>query len=194
MYNKQYSGDYKIMKIVEDINRLILKKVVEIVFMVSFVFFATYLWRGKHSQNMLAAMNSFHNLSYTDLIVTDPIDYSMYPMTDEYAMQYLKPCLIQVINETYTHENYTLVLKINKKSSLDYHFLNLGLNEKVYSLKDLESKDTNDEIVFILARDSIVGEVKTYNIRLWLDSQTGNEMQAKNLIMNFDLINETTQV
>ncbi len=64
----------------------------------------------------------------------------------------------------------------------------------IYSLKDLESKDTNDEIVFILARDSIVGEVKTYNIRLWLDSQTGNEMQAKNLIMNFDLINETTQV
>lgn len=182
------------MKIVKDINKLIITKVVEIVFVVGFVFLASYLWRSKNAQDFFSSIVSFSNLYYTNFTIENPIDYSMFPMLDEDAMQNLKPCTIKVMNETYTSENYVLVLKINKESTMDYHFLHISINDEIYSLNNLKQAEEEEEIVFVLAKDNVVGSTKIYEIRLWLNSLTGNEMQGKNLIMHFDLINETAQV
>lgn len=182
------------MKIVKDINKLIITKVVEIVFVVGFVFLASYLWRSKNAQEFFSSIASFSNLYYTNFTIENPIDYSMFPMLDEDAMQNLKPCTIKVMNETYTSENYILVLKIDKSSTMDYHYLHIGVNEKIYSLSNLEQTEELGNYVFTLAKDTIVGSTKNYEIRVWLNTLAGNEMQGKNLIMHFDLINETTQV
>lgn len=194
MYNKKNSGEHKVMKIVRDINKLIITKVVEILFVLGFVFFASFLWQSKNAQGFLSSIVSFSNLYYTNFTVENPIDYSMFPMRDEDAINNLKPCTIKVINETYTSENYVLVLKIKKESTMDYHFLHVSINDSVYSLNDLEQLEESDAFVFVLTKDNIVGDTKNYEIRLWLNTLAGNEMQGKNLILNFDLINETTQV
>lgn len=182
------------MKIVRDINKLIITKVVEIIFVLGFVFFASFLWQSKNAQEFLSSIASFSNLYYTNFMVENPIDYSMFPMRDEDAMKNLKPCTIKVINETYTSENYVLVLKVDKSSTMDYHFLHIGINDSVYSLNDLEQIEESNEFTFVLTKDNIMGDTKNYEIRLWLNTLAGNEMQGKNLIMRFDLINETTQV
>lgn len=194
MYNKEHSGEHKVMKIVKDINKLIIKKVVEIVFVVGFVFLASYLWRSKNAQEFFSSIASFSNLYYTNFTVDNPIDYSMFPMRDEDAMQNLKPCIVKVMNETYTSENYALILKIDKASTMDYHYLHIGINDNVYSLSNLEQTEEIENYVFTLAKDTIVGNTKNYEIRVWLNTLAGNELQGKNLIMHFDLINETTQV
>lgn len=182
------------MKIVKDINKLIITKVVEIFLVVGFVFLASYLWRSKNAQDFFSSIASFSNLYYTNFTIENPIDYSMFPMRDEDAMQNLKPCTIKVMNETYTSENYALILKIDKTSTMDYHYLHIGINDEVYSLNDLEQTEELENYVFTLAKDKIVGNTKNYEIRVWLNTLAGNEMQGKNLIMHFDLINETTQV
>lgn len=182
------------MKIVKDINKLIIKNVIEIVLVLGFVFLASHLWSSKNAQDFLASIASFRDLNYTDFVVENPIDYSMFPMRDEDAMKKLKPCIIKVINGTYTSENYILILRINKKSTMDYHFLHIGVNDEVYSLNDLEQIEETEELLFVLAKDSIVGNTRNYEIRLWLNTLAGNEMQGKDLIMRFDLINGITQV
>lgn len=194
MYNKEHSGEHKVMKIVKDINKLIITKVVEIFLVVGFVFLASYLWRSKNAQEFFSSIASFSNLYYTNFMIENPIDYSMFPMRDEDAMQNLKPCTVKVMNETYTSENYALILKIDKTSTMDYHYIHIGINDKVYALNDLGQVEETENYVFTLAKDTIVGNTKNYEIRVWLNTLAGNEMQGKNLIMHFDLINETTQV
>lgn len=183
------------MKIVKDINKLIVKKVIEIFFMIGFVFLSTFLWNSKNTKDFLAvAAGSFNNLSYTNISIDNPINYSMYPMTDKNALEKLSPCYIRVSNDTYKMESYALVLKINKASTLDYQYLNIGIDNKIYSLNDLKRKDNIEEYLFILDEASIKGSVKTYEIKLWLNTTAGNDMQAKDLIMTFDLISETTKM
>lgn len=182
------------MKTIKDINKLIAKKVIEIVFVLGFVFFSAYLWRSKQAQSFFDSISTLQDLSYTNMKIENPIGYSMFPMSDAYAMQNLKPCSISVINGTYTTEYYTLVLKINKNSDLDYTYLNIGVNQEVFSLKDMDRKDDSDYFIFILDYGIIVGETKAYEVRLWLNTLAENDMQAKELIMEFDLINESIKV
>lgn len=173
------------MKIIKDINKLIIKKIIEIAFMTCFLFVSVFLWKNNITQ---VAITAFQNLSYTNLNIENPIDYSMFPMTDEDALKNLNPCYITVSNETYTMEDYSLVFIVNKSSTLDYHFLHISVNDKVYSLDDLETIENEEEISFILVTDSIVGNLETYAIRLWLNTMAGNEMQNQELIMHFDLL------
>lgn len=182
------------MKVINDINKLIVKKVIEIIFVSCFVFLAGFLWKSNNAQEFLTSIASFNNLYYTNFTMESPIDYSMFPMADEDALKKLKPCTIKVINETYTNENYRLVLKIDKSSTMDYHYLHVAVNDQIYSLANLEQIEEAEDYVFILAKDSIVGTTKMYEIRVWLNTLAGNDLQGKNLIINFDLINETTQM
>lgn len=185
-------GDINIIKAINDINKLIIKKVLEIIFVVVFVFFSISWIKSADMQSMLATASTYANLNYTNLSVLNPIDYSMYPMSDSYAVSNLEPCTVRVMNETLTSENYTLALKISKKSSLNYDYLKIAIDNYIYTLKDLEMKEENDNYFFILDTNLITGDIKDYNIKLWLCEETGNEMQGKELIMSFEIINEVT--
>lgn len=173
------------MEIIKNINKLIIKKIIEIVFVACFLFVSIFLWKNNITQATIAA---FQNSSYVNFNIENPIDYSMFPMTDKDALKNLNPCYITVSNETYTMEDYSLVFVVNKSSTLDYHFLHISVNDNVYSLNDLETLENEEEISFILVTDSIVGNLETYAIRLWLNTMAGNEMQNKELIMHFDLL------
>lgn len=181
------------MKIRRDINKLIIKKIVEITFVLCFVFISAFLWHGNKTQTVLSSLATYSNINYTDINIKNPISYNMFPMSDDDAMQSLEPCLISLFNGTYTPEYYILVLKIDKKSTLDYNYLNIGIDNFVFSLKDLDRKDDDDYYIFVLDNDSIIGETKEYKVRMWLNTMAQNDMQAKEIIMDFAIINETTQ-
>ena len=159
------------MKIVRDINKLIVKKVLEIVFLVFFVFFATFLWRTSGKEYLLASVSG-----------------------KEEALSRLKPCILTVSNNTYTEESYMLVLRIAKSSSLDYKFLNLSINGVVSSLTDLPRLEETEDYYFVLDQNSMKGSEKKYHVLLWMDASTGNEMQSKSLFMGFEIMNEVTKL
>ena len=148
------------MKIVESINKLIIKKVIEIVFVICFVCVATVLWQNKNTQNLFSSVAAFQEVKNTTLKVADTIDYRMYPMQDEVALKTLSPCYLTVENATNTKEEYALVLIIDKKSSLDYRYLNISVGEKVFTLMDLEQREDEEEILFILSRDALTSDKK----------------------------------
>lgn len=181
-------------KIVKDINKLVLKKIVEIVFVLGFIVLSNYLWHSTNTQNLVAAINTYHNLNYTNFKVEDPIDYEMFPMTDEFAMKNLTPCHIYISNETYTVETYKLILKISKESTIDYRFLHIAIDQAIYQLNDLTKQEEENAYIFVLDKNTIQGESKVYEIRLWLSTLADNESQGEELILKFDLKNETTKV
>lgn len=182
------------MKIVRDINKLIVKKVLEIVFLFFFVFFATFLWRTSGKEYLLASVSGKERLNYTDLQIENPIQYEMYPMRNQEALSRLKPCILTVSNNTYTEESYMLVLRIAKSSSLDYKVLNLSINGVVSSLTDLPRLEETEDYYFVLDQNSMKGSEKKYHVLLWMDASTGNEMQSKSLFMGFEIMNEVTKL
>lgn len=187
-------GEYNGMKAIKDINKLILIKMFEIVFVIGFLFFSVTLWKDNTTQEMFSMATSFTNLNYTNMQVENPISYSMYPMEKERALSTIEPCSVIVSNDTYTEEGYMLALRVDKNSSLDYQFVNISVDEEVYSLKDLSRIDDQDNYYFILDENTLKGEQKIYKLKLWLDERTGNDMQAKQFIMSFQLLNEVTKM
>ena len=182
------------MKVIKDINHLILKKIIEIVFVVGFVFYSTSLWNLKENKNIFASVFYYNNFNYTKMEIENTIDYNMYPMSDSNALENLSPCSIKIINETSNPEFYLLTLKISKNSTLDYHYLHISLGSKIYSLEDLEMKEEQDSYYFILDEDTIMGMIKSYEIRLWMKQDVENDQQAKQLIISFEIINGVTQL
>lgn len=182
------------MKIVKDINKLIMREVLEIVFLLVFVFFVTSLWSSSDKNYLSTVVSSMQNLSYTNLKIENPIQYEMFPMQNQVALQNLKPCILTVLNDTYTEESYMLVLKVSKSSTMDYRVLNVSVDGVVYPLTLLPFVEELDNFYFVLDENTLKGAQKQYKVQLWMDASTGNEMQAKSLIMNFELMNVVTKM
>lgn len=172
---------------------MILIKGIEIMLTIGFMFLATNLYNNGKTQEVLHSIMAFQNVRHTTLNVQNQIDYMMFPMTNEKAMEKLVPCTLLVHNDTYQKENYTLVLKVNKTSMTDLSSLNISVDNSIYSLNDLENETINGETIFILDRNTIAGESKEYDVRVWLNTSASN-IQTNNLTLHFELLNETTNL
>lgn len=180
------------MTTVKHINKLIFYKVFEIFFVMAFVFLAVYFWQSSNSQSMLTFASSQASSNFTTLSVENPIHYSMFPMQDDYAVQKLSPCTLKVVNDSLTTESYALYLKMNKESTIDYHYLHIAIDDTVYPLEQLIAKAEENHYYFLLDRNTMVGDSKNYEIKLWLNEKTGNEMQGKKLILSYEIAHEVT--
>ncbi len=192
-YNRPHINGGFIVKAVKDINKMILIKGIEIMLTIGFMFLATNLYNNGKTQEVLHSIMAFQNVRHTTLNVQNQIDYMMFPMTNEKAMEKLVPCTLLVHNDTYQKENYTLVLKVNKTSMTDLSSLNISVDNSIYSLNDLENETINGETIFILDRNTIAGESKEYDVRVWLNTSASN-IQTNNLTLHFELLNETTNL
>lgn len=182
------------MIVKRNLNRLIIAKLVEIVFVCAFVYISITLHQTLQNLQSVAYVPSMDRLNYTSLVVENPIHYLMFPMDNDVAMQKLEPTRLRIINESLTEEAYTLVLEISKNSTLDFHCLNISIDKEIFALQDLTKKEDSNNIYFILDEDSIIGSTKEYEIKLWMDAATGNEMQNKDLILSFELKKSTIKI
>ena len=159
---------------------MIIFKCFEIAFLIGFVILTLKLFKNDDK--------------FTYLSIQNQINYSMYPMSDEKAMQKLVPCTLSVKNETYKEEWYTLVLKINKSSIMDISDFHISINDYIYSLDDLNKKAENNEIIYILAKDKIIANNKDYNVRIWINESAKNKLKSNDLIFTFNLLNENVKI
>lgn len=168
------------MNRIDEINLIIVKKVMEIVFVITFLFIAFYYLR-LNSNFTYANENSMH------LTIRNDLDFGSFPMDDEFALNNLESCVLDIVHTSSFLENYQLVLQIDKNSTVDYNFLNIAINNHVYSLSSLIFDIDDYFYYFILDSNQLDNDYKSYQIKLWLDKKTGNEMQGKNLELLFDL-------
>lgn len=177
------------MKIKKNINKLIIKKIAEITFVVAFMLFTIPFCHKLRDKVSIA--KSYDNIIYTSLTVNDDIKYDMYPMHNDYALENVKPATLTVTNDTYTKENYTINLMINKNSTLDYNLINIAINNEIYSLSKMNKIEDNDSYIFPIINSDIVSTVQKYEFKLWINDSASDEIQGTNLELSFSLEKNT---
>jgi hypothetical protein len=192
-YNLSNQWGLVVMKERKHINKLIISNVIEIIFVMAFIAITIPLWLSLHSSESLASASIYDDFTYTSLYVEDSKTLTMYPISDDVAIKYVNPYKITLVNDSLTLENYDLVLKIDKSSTMDYKGLKISINGNISYLKDLNLTEDDDNYIILLDNDDIVGETRDYSVKLWLDENSSSEIQGKNLVMSFDLIKNTTE-
>lgn len=129
------------MNLVSFINRLILKKVFEVLFVLFLIFLSLILIFRQSFQTIFQDISYFKETNYTHI----------------YIENNSLPYRVHVINETYTKETFQLMLRIPSCSES----INLKINGLFVSLNDLDQKDEN---TFLVLKDEIVADEKKYVI------------------------------
>lgn len=181
------------MNIKKNINLAIIKKITEIIFVISFIFVSLPLW-SKLDKGVSKIADGYDGISYTKLDMINNINYEMFPMSNDYALKNVEATILTVSNDTFTPENYELVLVLDKKSTLDFKLLKIAINDNIYSLKNLEMFEEDHNFIFNIASGNIMGETKVYNVKFWIDENATDEVQGKNLELSFDLNKNTTNM
>ncbi len=176
----------------KELNKLIIKKIIEINVLIIFLIGSYPLWQKVHKT--IEYDNLIANSTYTYLEIENPINYYMLPMKDEIAFDYLKPCHIEVKNIKSEDVNYTLVLKIAKGSTMDPKYLNIRINNNIKELQSLDKVIDNDYIYYIIDQGNILEKEPIYDIIFWLKEDTIISEVNKKLIFNFELIPSTVNI
>lgn len=171
-----------------EINKLIAKKIAEIIFVVAFLVVSVPLREKMLLVNEEKTKLAEMELNYTSISVENPKNYSMYPMSNSEALDEVEPTKIIVENESLMAEDYSLLLRISKKSTLDFNYLNLAIDDEVYALNTLTMSEDDENYYFVIASDGLSKNSKEYLIKLWIDEKTDNEMQDTKIIFSFELI------
>lgn len=180
------------MKSIRIINRLIMSKIIEIIFIITFLVLSHSLYK-KNSQ-LLSALNISNNFHFTNLFIENDFNNIMVPLSKTNALKNLKPTKLIVKNDTLTKEEYVLMLKYSKKIDIDYNYLNIAINDKIVPLNTLKKAEDNKNNYFILEENQIMGEEKEYLIRLWLDEKVENNIYKKRLNVEFELVKGTANI
>lgn len=171
----------------KNINKIIHWKMIEISFLLSIIMISFPIWKTLAKSEALSIAASYSNIQFSHLEITNTSNGAMFPISNEKALKNIKPGSIKVINDTKTKEDYVIYMKISKSSSLDYHCLNIALNNHILSLKDMPLSEDEENYYLLLDTNSITGESKEYQFQLWMDEKTGNEMQGKSLSYTFEI-------
>ena len=112
--------------------------------------------------------------------------YTLLPVSDEYALKYIETQDIVVYNNSYTSDNYVLMLEIKENTNVDN--IKINVNYKVSYLKEYNSFYKDGANYYILDNNSLNAESKKYNISLWNTEGVENEVDI--LDHNFIVSNQ----
>ena len=181
------------MNVKKRINKLIIIKINEIILIICF-FITTTILNKKNNLNNINNFLHSDNLVFTNLIVEKPINYVMYPMEKSEALNRIVPAKLIIKNESLTSEEYNFLLKISKESSIDYHNLNISLNEKVAPLYSFYLKEDDKNYYFLIETNTLKSNNKEYLIKVWLDIKAKYNIEKNQLISSFEIVKSITKI
>lgn len=176
----------------KQINQIIHFKIFEISIMILVIILSFPLWKKLNIDETIATAAYYNKATFSYLDIEEPKKGPMVPIPTHEILNSEKKTKIKVINDTKTQEEYNLLLKLDKKSTLDYHCLNIEFANEVTPLEEKYYYEDEEYIYFSLIIDTIYAEQKDYDFMIWLDYyRTGNDMQGKMLNYNFELLKGT---
>lgn len=171
----------------KNINKIIHFKMIEISILIAVIMISFPIWKTLEKKEMFSIVDSYADVQFSYLEIKDNQKSGMYPMKNETALKEIQPTELRIINETKTEEAYVLYMSISKSSTLDYHCLNIALNNEVKPLSSLLSTEDDENYYFSITNGTLVGETRSILFQMWMDETTGNEMQGKTLSYSFEL-------
>lgn len=157
----------------KNINKVIRHKIIEITICLLFIIVSFPMWEifMKEEQFVLASTYAQSSLVSTEIINNQ--NYSFYPISDDVAMKYLVPMEVTLKSSSTYHSFFSLVMKVDKRSSLSFKSFKISVDQRIYWLKDLYLYEDSDFIYFLLSQGDIQNSnhQEIFKINLWLDSQ-----------------------
>lgn len=129
------------------------------------------LWEMSSGERVLDVLASASDeLSITVNAGTFP---SLIIIEDDRAFDNIEATPVLFRNPNDKAKKFAIYYLYDKKSTIDYNNIVLGIENEIYHIKDLDVIEEDDYYYFKI-KDSSLGAYtdKSYNIRLWLDKDT----------------------
>ena len=156
----------------KNINRLIVRYVLEIIVVIVLVGISFPVWEMLDKSDSSKIAKSYANMDYLYL------DVDRYISADEFED------IIAVKNDTNTKRGYELVIKIEK--NLVDEKTSVIINDQVESLKELRTKEDNNFEYYVIAKGSVVAGQSKFNVKI-LNSDIEYENIEYEIIENHEI-------
>lgn len=170
------------------INRRIMKIIFEMIITISIVGISIPVWNNSIGNTSYAKIADYYSSgSYKKLNIEKLQDMKLNniaPMEDKKALNQ-EGTIIKITNGSNYNVSYKFYMKIDKDSTIDPETLKVSINNEIYYLQDKYTKETKNNYYYLLDNNEIQNNSEIYDIKLWISSETGNEMQNKTLAYDF---------
>ena len=145
------------------------KTIMEIIVSLLVIIVTIPIW-NKLSDNH-KYMEAHSNLS----VIVDFNGFDLLTNSDEDNYLTIKPTDVSIRNITNDNRNYNLYYTYSKKSTIDYESLYISLDDKIYSLKDMNYIEDSSYYYFLLESNDI-DSYTTLNkdSRIWTMADSGS--------------------
>ena len=141
------------------------KSIYKDIFMtILFVLITIPIWLSVDT-SALEIAKEYDNYSYLEYEFLNNPEYSLEPVSDDYAMHYYETKDILIYNYSNTVEAYSVLLKLDKDTNIDD--LKINMNYQIDYLNNYFSYEDNNYRYFVLANDKIVASSQKYILSIW---------------------------
>ena len=142
------------------------------------------IWLSFDVSELQIAKNNI-NQKYINYEFLNSPKYTLASVSDEYALTNIETQDLVVYNYTMANASYSLVLKIDKKSTAIIDDIKLNVNHDVNYLKDFDYYEDSDYYFYIIDSDSIQGTSQVYTLSMWNDEKN---TQSINKTFDYEFI------
>ena len=127
----------------------------------------------------------YDNYNYINYEYLNNPKHEIVSVSDDYALRNIETQDLIVYNYTKADANYSLVLKIDKLSTLVIDDIKLNVNYDINYLKDFKYYEDNDYYYYIIDSDHLKGDSQKYILSMWNDKK---EALDSNNTFNYEFI------
>ena len=166
------------------INRLRVSLYKDILFTLILVLISIPIWLSFNIRELEDA-KKYDNYNYINYEYLNNPKHEIVSASDDYALRNIETQDLIVYNYTKADANYSLVLKIDKLSTLVIDDIKLNVNYTISYLKDFKYYEDNDYYYYIIDSDHLKGDSQKYILSMWNDKK---EVLDSNNTFNYEFI------
>ena len=167
-----------------NVNGLIRSLYKDILFTIICVLVSIPLWLAFDLTDASATAEYYDNYNYIGYIfLNNDVDICLKPVSDEYALKNIETQDIMVYNNSNTKDDYKLLLKISKDTTMSLNNLKININNTVKYLKDYDNYEDINNYYYILDNRELIADSQKYVISFWNDE---NAILKENDSINYE--------
>lgn len=165
--------------------------VLEIILLIAFIIISYFVWNQSHMESYSSIAKRYKNHSNIAFDMEGKMNSDLlFPITEKEAKEQQAATL--KIKSLGNNTTATLALQIAKTSSLDFHYLNILLDNQVIFLKDSNLFEDADYYYIPIIQEEVTNEIKEHRIYLYLNQNAGNDTQNKSI--EIDIVSVESEI
>lgn len=156
----------------------------DIVFTILFVLVSIPIWLT-FDVSELEEAKKYDNYNYVNYEFLNSPVHTLESVSDDYALRNIETSDLVVYNYTMADASYSLVLKIDKKSTASLNNIKLNVNFEISYLTDLPSYEDDDYYYYVIDSSRVQGSSQKYALSMWNDE---NNKLDSNDVLDYEFV------